>query len=287
MIDFDHFERWLLSLDYRPSTARAYKKTAERAYRYGPRRSSGPALHKLAQYGAEHGLDEAVAPVLAAQQRHDEQHKVRRGPARKRRRKRPVSSIPDEQWRPLCAAIFADDHPASDVLRVQVLTGVRIGDALRIERSNLKRALRTGSALVLETKGGDVRELVLGEDPEPWRALLARWDVEHPTMAHHVAPNGNGSPAADAAAGRAVARRLVALGEQVGIEERLHTHRLRRTVGVQALRLTEDVTAVQQLLGHRSPQTTLGYLDEARPQRVAELQSQLAGFRTPPERKDD
>ena len=46
-------------------------------------------------------------------------------------------------------------------------------------------------------------------------------------------------------------------------------------MGVQALRLTEDTVAVQQLLGHRSHQTTLGYLDEARPERVAELQRQV------------
>jgi integrase len=50
---------------------------------------------------------------------------------------------------------------------------------------------------------------------------------------------------------------------------------LRRTVAVQALRITEDVTAVQQLMGHKSVQTTFGYISEARPEREAELRKQL------------
>jgi integrase len=40
--------------------------------------------------------------------------------------------------------------------------------------------------------------------------------------------------------------------------------------------VTEDVTVVQQLMGHKNYQTTLGYVNEARPEREVALRRQLA-----------
>ena len=46
-----------------------------------------------------------------------------------------------------------------------------------------------------------------------------------------------------------------------GIHKRIVPHDLRRTAAVNLLRLTGDVTTVQSLLGHRTLQSTIWYLD--------------------------
>jgi integrase len=48
---------------------------------------------------------------------------------------------------------------------------------------------------------------------------------------------------------------------QIGITRRITLHDLRRTTAVGMLRLTHDVRDVQAILGHRSLQSTIWYLD--------------------------
>lgn len=49
--------------------------------------------------------------------------------------------------------------------------------------------------------------------------------------------------------------------KQVGIHRHIVPHDLRRTAAVAMLELTHDIRDVQSLLGHRSPQATIWYLD--------------------------
>ncbi len=191
------------------------------------------------------------------------------------KRKKLAQSIADADWQALAERVEADASPAGLVLGVLVATGLRNGDVLRLERRSLEEAARSGR-LRLEVKGGDDRLLPLDGAPEPWARLIeAVSEAKARTVALLVAPRSDGDTSASGGAYKAVERRLHALAEEAGVEGRVYLHRLRRTVGVQALRLTEDTVAVQQLLGHRSHATTLGYLDEARPDRVAELQRQV------------
>jgi integrase len=74
---------------------------------------------------------------------------------------------------------------------------------------------------------------------------------------------------------QAVNRALKRIGRDLELEGRVHLHRLRRTVAVQALRETENIRAVQELLGHGSANTTMRYVDEARPEALAGLQQKL------------
>lgn len=193
----------------------------------------------------------------------------------RKRRKKVAASIPDADWQRLLDAIEADESPAGRVLDVLAATGLRIGDALRITRKQADEARRTGR-VVVEVKGGDDRLLPLDGAPRAWARLFEALDAARArNVALLVAPRGDGDSSSKAGAYKAVERRLKELAEAAGTSGRVYLHRLRRTVGVQALRLTEDTVAVQQLLGHRSHATTLGYLDEARPDRVAELQRQV------------
>ncbi len=197
-----------------------------------------------------------------------------RGRGRKKRKKT-ARSFGDGEWQLLCTAIEQNDTPEARVLEVMIGTGLRIGDVLRLTKRRLRNAERSGR-LYIEQKGGEDRLVLLSGAPKAWQHLSAAWAGDGAkTVASLVSPEGNGSARAGGAAYRRVTRRLKQLAAAVGIDGRVNSHRLRRTVGVQALRVTEDVPAVAQLLGHRSMNTTMGYLDEARPDRVAELQQQL------------
>lgn len=52
---------------------------------------------------------------------------------------------------------------------------------------------------------------------------------------------------------------LNSAAKQVGLEE-IGTHTLRKSFGYWAFKQTNDITVVQQLLGHSSPQITLRYI---------------------------
>lgn len=56
-------------------------------------------------------------------------------------------------------------------------------------------------------------------------------------------------------------RQLCAIRQSLGITRRVTPHDLRRTAAVNMLEATGDLRDVQALLGHRSLQSTLWYLD--------------------------
>jgi len=277
-MDYDDLERWMRETrEYRSSTIRAGLSDVRRLLRLVARGQPLPATlrlaaSRLAQYADDRGLalDHELQSAVDAL---TNEPPLRRG--RRTRRKKPAQSLGDEEWRRLWAHVLADSAVQARVLEVMMATGLRIADVLRITRRALTHAMDSGTLLV-EQKGGEERYVRIDGAPDAWGHLLQAWQGKPgATVALLVSPDGDGSTRAGDSAYKRVARRLRRLAKSAGISSRVHTHRLRRTVGVQALRMTEDVPAVQQLLGHRSFHTTMGYLDEARPDAVAELQRKL------------
>ncbi len=76
-------------------------------------------------------------------------------------------------------------------------------------------------------------------------------------------------------------RQFKQLKAQLGITRRLTFHDLRRTTAHRAYELTGDIRVVQQLLGHRSPSTTLHYLHVKLHPLQPELLEALKAERTP------
>jgi len=277
-MDYDDLERWMRETrEYRSSTIRAGLSDVRRLLRLVARGQPLPATlrlaaSRLAQYADDRGLalDHELQSAVDAL---TNEPPLRRG--RRTRRKKPAQSLGDEEWRRLWAHVLADSAVQARVLEVMMATGLRIADVLRITRRALTHAMDSGTLLV-EQKGGEERYVRIDGAPDAWGHLLQAWQGKPgATVALLVSPDGDGSTRAGDSAYKRVARRLRRLAKSAGISSRVHTHRLRRTVGVQALRMTEDVPAVQQLLGHRSFHTTMGYLDEARPDAVADLQRKL------------
>ena len=279
-MNWEHFQAWLADEQgYRKSTVLATLRDSRQLFAYiregyDPPKRLRAAAYRLKLYHDAGGFNwppHAKRVVNALLEAPTTSGRGRGG----NKRSQEARSFGDAEWVRLTKAIEKDEDTEARVLQVMAATGLRIGDVLRLTKRRLKNGLSTGR-LYIEQKGGADRLVLVEGAPDAWNALADAWNgVGGLTVAELVSPEGNGSALAGDAAYRRVVRKLKDLGKTAGVEGRVNSHRLRRTVGVQALRVTEDVPAVAQLLGHRSTNTTMGYLDEARPERVAELQQQL------------
>jgi len=268
--------RWLEEQGYAASTRRQYMKDARQVLegRGTPRcRHAARVLETWARTTAQPIPPEVFAPYQGPPPR-------RQGP---RVRTREARSIHPDAWERLARAVVEDEHPAARVLEIQILTGWRVGDVLRLPLAEVRRGAAEGEVF-LPLKGGHVAQrYVSGLTQIAFRRLATvtasfsaagtvdDWIRSFPSR-------GGRPPAPGATPTRAYDRvryRLRQLAEEAGVRGRVHTHRLRRTVAMQALSATRDVGAVSQLLGHRNQATTLRYLDEERPEAVVDVEQSL------------
>jgi putative tyrosine recombinase len=119
--------------------------------------------------------------------------------------------------------------------------GLRRGEVARVRGSDLVRDLR-GWSLIVHGKGGKARIVPIAAD------LALEVDRRGPGWLFPGADAGHVSPEW---IGRLVGRALPA-----GVT----MHALRHRFATRAYERTGDLVAVQRILGHESPQTTLRYL---------------------------
>lgn len=197
--------------------------------------------------------------------------------AQQRAAKRRQSSYDDESWAKLATRVALDarSDPASAVLGVLIDTGLRVGDVLALERNALLGS--TGEVVRLTQKGGSERFLPWDDC---WAALHEVWSASGAgNVAALVSPGGDGSPIAGHAAYRRVEKALKRLAVELQLPGRAHLHRLRRTVAVQVIRTTGDLEVARHALGQASIQTTVRYVNEARPDELSKVFAELKKLR--------
>jgi site-specific recombinase XerD len=282
------FEQWMRTQRYRESTVR---RTAQEVRRARADLASGRQLGPydagrraaLARYlafadAAERRSSRATDELATALERagvraatpklHEPRHKTDR------------RSFADSDWSRLARATQSDRTPEGHVLFALACSGLRIGDVLRIEVAALREGLQRG-ALLAERKGGHVLPLPLEGAREAWQRLYDAMESEKHdgNVAGWVLGQHLASPLAGDAAYQRVRRRLLSTAKLLDVEGRVYLHRMRRTIAVQALRITKDMKQVQSLLGHLSLASTDEYVDEIRQNDVARLQHKLGRFR--------
>lgn len=231
------------------------------------------ALRRYATFAEEAGIADELTELaghLAPIQRLPHEKPVRR--------KLEARSFPEEDWGKLTRAVEGSLDPRDQVLWAMATTGLRVGDVLRVPREILNQAVRTG-VLEAERKGGTFVSVPLGI-LEPWLALqrACKAAVTSGVPVSNVAAlvaDGDPNPDAGGAAYQRVDRRLKAIRRQTGMTGRANTHRLRRTVAVQALEATDNPITVQQMLGNASMNATGRYIDEVNVRRVKDLQQTI------------
>lgn len=303
-LDTQAFVAFLRKRDYAEQTV---KQTAQRAVRLEKMRETGmppPALpphwrtHLLRiMAGSEHDELTISAKLgtfaigclreLDAKRAGQRMGHGLRGGRRPKQRAKVAQSVPDEAWVKLLRWLEAPKEDAeagiaAAVLCLEAETGLRVGDVLRIPVRDLDAGMEVGR-IELEQKGGGRRVLYVAGAGEAWKRLQRGCGVAQLAAAFHKRRITNVAscmcPSDDVSSSGCAYKRCERLLKQAQKElglDRLHTHRLRRTMAVQALRLTGDVHAVGEALGHTpGSKATHTYLDEARPERVAELTKQV------------
>lgn len=197
--------------------------------------------------------------------------------ARKQQAESEEKPIEPKAFRLLIRAIEQDAHPAARVLETMAATGYRVGDVLRIRGGELDAGFAREDGLTDITVKGDKRIpiSVLGV-PRVWERLRAIIPNKRSNVAEALTDVEGASTLAGDAAYKQVSRRLSLLGEAVGIDERLHTHRFRHTAANMADAAGVDRAIVSKMLGHESLKTTeRHYLRSAQARAVAEAHAQM------------
>jgi integrase len=189
-------------------------------------------------------------------------------------RKLQAVSLDERSWFHLQQQLAKDQSPEARVLLLEATTGHRIGDLLRLKRNQVEQALGTG-VLQMERKDGRIIQVPIDATRDQWESLYQAWPQQYKELSTWVAPRGTQGADAGGAAYTKCLRRLKALGAELGIKGRIHTHRLRRTVAVAALDASKDIKAVADLLGHKSVQSTEQYTDEFRRDEINALQQKI------------
>lgn len=274
-------ETYLNEQEYAPSTVRGYVFAAEKvltALEEGgelphPTDKGRAAIQRLLDDAQRADLGDWFDDLQTYVQSGKHRTPLQARRARERRKQRETRSYPEADWRRLFDHVADERSPMAAVILVLMSTGVRVSEVMSLTKTRLREALETG-AVRLKVKGQKERTLsIVGVDA--WAVLYKRF-IDAPTkpetVAKLVSPRGNGDTSANGAAYHRLYRYLKRIHKALKLSGEGHPHRLRRSLAVHALRETEDVIAVQQLLGHESYHSTMRYLDEARPDKVRQIQ---------------
>jgi len=280
----DRFEAWLRAEGYAETSITKIRRDVVTMAEHGPQPPNAKSARRIGAYRwawrawddycAEHELRNGLTEPQVPQQR------------RRRRRGGRVNvaeSIPTAEWRAFLAAVAADDRIEARVIDVQCSTALRVGDVLRSSRAALERGFERGDGLTqLEVKGAKPVAVVVRGGPErEWRRLLDALEAAglgpHALVCEAISPRGGVDWTAQGAAYRRVDRHLKRLAARAGVTGRIYTHRLRRTVAVQAALAGVPRFKIQKLLNHYSGRTTDVYLDEVMAKESAEIAQIVRG----------
>jgi hypothetical protein len=179
--------------------------------------------------------------------------------------RRPLKRL---EWEALKLRLTRDPETEPTVraaLQMVVVRGLRVGDVLRMTRTDVGRALRIGRLRFL-AKGNKWIELNAAPVADCLRVLDATpWGEAVNVAGLILGKRGDGLKAYYAAR-RRLARALRRIGKNAGLDaSELYPHRLRRTVVVELLtRLKGDPLAAQkaqQYMGWRGKTTIQEYID--------------------------
>ncbi|QKK08420.1 MAG: tyrosine-type recombinase/integrase [Planctomycetota bacterium] len=189
-------------------------------------------------------------------------------PATNAGRRFPPEVLTDAEVRALmdaCGEGIPSCHRNRALIAVLYRGGLRVSEALALYPKDLDAA--TGAVRVLWGKGGRAR--TIGLDPGAFR-LVEVWtrhrtalglDARHPLFCTRQG---------QAITSSYIRRLLNRLGEQAGIQKRVHAHGLRHTHAAQLRSEGVDIGIISKQLGHRSIATTARYLDHIAPWAVVE-----------------
>jgi integrase len=178
------------------------------------------------------------------------------------RRVTPKVELEHAGWKALVAAIMKSTAPVRvrAPLLIMALRGLRVGDVLRLERTELVTAVKTGRLGFMAKGRRRLDFAVTGQVKTIISQLLAE-GPDWPTVGRLLCHRSKDPMKA----GRArLSRALKAIAKTIDLED-VYNHRLRRTYATHFVRkLRGDPQAIMKLQSHMgwaSPTTAMGYVD--------------------------
>lgn len=180
-------------------------------------------------------------------------------------------SFSDEDFHRLLEAVSTSANPHEQIIYALCVTGLRIGDVLRLSSTSLDKLSIHNRTLWLVQKGGGRRAYPLDESQlAPFLWLRAAVEIRHVVnVASLVSRDGNWQP--NSTAYQRVSERMRELGQELGLSGRVYLHRIRRTTARLVYDASKDIRLVQSLLGHESPTTSFGYINESQGKEASAL----------------
>lgn len=188
----------------------------------------------------------------------DELKRIKLPPPHRQKEK---TAIPRKKWQKLRQVVdsadFLGDFMRAD-LGILVNRGLRSADVLRIERSQVKHALRSG-ILSFKAKGRRQLEFPVGERWRPYLEIFAR-EKSWERVSDLISPG-----AKPASAAKAVSRSLELCRLEAKLPE-LHPHLLRHTYATYYYQECRDPNKLRQHMGWAKIETAMAYVtaDDAR-----------------------
>ncbi len=188
---------------------------------------------------------------------------------RQKAKKAEIKGFTLPQFKRLLEGVSGLEHKADPVLQVMMLTGMRVGDVLRLSPRAIHSAFdREDGLLKTELKGGKAHLSTVLSCPEAW-ATLAESARGSQNVAASISKSGNPNADAAGSAYQIVRKRFRALCAEQGVKLPHNLHRIRRTVAVLLRKSGASVGEAQEVLGHASEKTTAIYTSEYMPEIAA------------------
>lgn len=278
--ELDKFEAWLLRRGRDPLTATAYRGAVRRALAYGDPADVLLARH-LAPLTRRHycAALRAWAKFLQDGALLARIEDIRLPPAMPKEPSQPFS---DGDWYRLIDAIEAAPMPPARRLSLSVVAvrGLRIGDVVRLRKTEIQTGVKTGF-LPLEAKRGRrprfaavaIREYLEGLLELSWRGR---------THLRELIVEDSGDRQRQAA--RALRRELRKIAIQIGLDpDGVHPHRFRPTAAQAFLREVEgDPEAVLKLkewMDWANLNTAMSYLHRDRSKELVAVEQKMVARR--------
>jgi integrase/recombinase XerC len=169
----------------------------------------------------------------------------------------PVRALSARELGRLFAAAEGEDwidKRNAAILALMAKAGMRVGEVIALELTDIELNARSGWAVVRSGKGNKARRVPLNSDVR--QALQAYLAVRPAFNTPVLFLSRTGAPLS----ARDVQRLVTELARQARIEGKVTPHTLRHTFATRALERGADVAAVAAILGHESIATTSRYL---------------------------
>jgi integrase/recombinase XerD len=250
------------------ASSRTYIRAVRYALKHYPADPSKLLLKKQLTKSSRHTYGAALRR-WATFTKDEELQNILKSPEMQRSMKHDVQPFNEEEEKAIYAVLHDWKHDRTlpewqwPAISMMFNLGLRAGaDLAWLAKKDIEAAIKSGTSLIIVTKGSKERELPAAVVMEEMKCLLAideEWEILADLIVSIKSREDKFSRVKNAY--ERIRRCIKSLAEDAGIDpSEVHTHRLRHNFAQRVYSETGDILMVQRVLGHNNQNTTQGYL---------------------------